>query len=63
MLSCNSIQELLAAQGLPPNSTFTNISFAGFHATLDDSQISNFTQHLLDLKKLYDVLQLVEQKS
>ncbi|KAJ7499245.1 hypothetical protein FB451DRAFT_1015185 [Mycena latifolia] len=61
MLSCTSVQEALAAQGVPPNSTFTNISFAGFHATLDDSQISNFTDHLRDLKKLYDVLQLIEQ--
>jgi hypothetical protein len=61
MLSCSSIQDVLAAQGVPPGSSFTNISFAGFHATLDNSQISNFTDHLRDLKKLYDVL--AEQKS
>ncbi|KAJ6567190.1 hypothetical protein DFH09DRAFT_1471058 [Mycena vulgaris] len=61
MLSCTSVQEALSAHGVPPNSTFTNISFAGFHATLDDSQISNFTDHLRDLKRLYDTLKLVEQ--
>ncbi|KAJ7162549.1 hypothetical protein C8R43DRAFT_880134 [Mycena crocata] len=61
MLSCTSVEETLAAAGIPPNSTFTNISFAGFHATLADNQISNFTDHLRDLKKLYDVLKQVEQ--
>ncbi|KAJ7688413.1 hypothetical protein B0H17DRAFT_938383, partial [Mycena rosella] len=48
MLSCTSVQEALASQGVPPNSTYTNVSFAGFHATLDDSQISNFTDRLTD---------------
>ncbi|KAJ7667683.1 hypothetical protein DFH06DRAFT_983616 [Mycena polygramma] len=61
MLSCSSVQAVLAAEGVPPGSSFTNISFAGFHATLDNSQISNFTDHLRDLKKLYDVL--IEQTS
>ncbi|KAJ7087170.1 hypothetical protein B0H15DRAFT_781584 [Mycena belliarum] len=62
MLACTSVQEALAAQGVPPDSSFTNISFAGFQATLDDSQISNFTDHLRDLKKLYDVLKQMENK-
>ncbi|KAJ6539025.1 hypothetical protein B0H19DRAFT_960734 [Mycena capillaripes] len=61
MLSCTSVQDVLVAEGVPAGSTFTNISFAGFHATLDNSQISNFTDHLRDLKKLYDVL--VQQSS
>lgn len=60
MLSCGGVQEVLAADGIPPNSTFTNISFAGFHATLDDSQINNFTDHLRDLKRLYDLLKQIE---
>ncbi|KAJ7179439.1 hypothetical protein C8R46DRAFT_1073775 [Mycena filopes] len=43
MLSCTSVQEAIQVAA-PPNSTFTNVSFAGFHATFDDSnQISNFT--------------------
>ncbi|KAJ7228974.1 hypothetical protein GGX14DRAFT_344883 [Mycena pura] len=61
MAACVSIHDSLAAEGVPPGSTFTNISFGGFHATLDESQVSNFTEHLLNLKKLYDVLLLVEQ--
>jgi len=60
MLSCSSVQDVLAVEGVPPGSTFTNISFSGFHATLDNSQMSYFTDHLRDLKKLYDVL--VEQQ-
>ncbi|KAJ7507435.1 hypothetical protein B0H11DRAFT_1967028 [Mycena galericulata] len=63
MLSCGSVQEVLAANGVPPNSTFTYISFSGFHATLDDSQINNFTDHLRDLKRLYDVLKQIETSS
>ncbi|KAJ6627510.1 hypothetical protein B0H10DRAFT_1994941 [Mycena sp. CBHHK59/15] len=63
MLTCTSVQEALALDGVPPNSTYTNISFGGFHATLDNSQISNFTDHLRDLQKLYDVLRSVEQRS
>ncbi|KAJ7781584.1 hypothetical protein B0H16DRAFT_1498964 [Mycena metata] len=61
MLSCASIQEVLSAQRVPPNSSFTNISFAGFHATLDNNQITNFTDRLRDLKKLYDILSEIER--
>ncbi|KAJ7755612.1 hypothetical protein DFH07DRAFT_743155 [Mycena maculata] len=63
MLSCGSIQSFLAAEGVPPNSTFTNISFEGFHATLDDSQINNFTDRLRDLNKLYSLLKQIETGS
>ncbi|KAJ7283477.1 hypothetical protein C8J57DRAFT_1054330 [Mycena rebaudengoi] len=68
MLSCSSVQEALALDAVPPlNSTsttnFTNISFAGFHAMVEDGQISNFTDHLRDLKRLYDLLKQIEQGS
>ncbi|KAJ7047689.1 hypothetical protein C8F04DRAFT_935863 [Mycena alexandri] len=60
MLSCTSMSSV---QGVPPNSSFTNISFAGFHATLDSNQIRNFTDRLRDLKELYDILCEIEQSS
>jgi hypothetical protein len=68
MLSCSSVQEALALDAVPPlNSTsttnFTNISFAGFHAMVEDGQISTFTDHLRDLKRLYDLLKQIEQGS